>query len=97
MVIIGNNLGKAALVQINKSGTVINGVEYNENMRFNTIVSNSNPIVGYSHLLGGSNNATTVAQLMKVNGLSTILYNYKVDSLDAITKIIPKPAEAIMP
>ncbi|MBK8241906.1 MAG: PKD domain-containing protein [Saprospiraceae bacterium] len=91
MVIIGNNLGKAALVQINKSGTVINGVEYNENMRFNTIVSNSNPIVGYSHLLGGSNNATTVAQLMKVNGLSTILYNYKVDSLDAITKIIPKP------
>ncbi|MGB5033316.1 MAG: PKD domain-containing protein, partial [Saprospiraceae bacterium] len=91
MVLIGNNLGKAAMVQINKSGTVINGLEFNENMRFNTIVSNSTPIAGYNHLLGGSNNVTTVAQLMKVNGLNTILYNYKVDSLDAITKIISKP------
>ena len=93
MILVGQWLSSsspyAGIVVIDNDGNIVDDREFDENMFFNTILSYPNSTNGYFNILGGSKGPS--AQIMKVNGLSNILYNYSVSGLDALHKIITRP------
>ena len=93
MILVGQYLlsgnPTAGLVVMDNGGNILDGRRFNTNMFFNTIVSAPNLMSGYDNLVGGYNGS--YAQIIKISGLTNILYNYTVSGLDAIDIIIPRP------
>lgn len=89
MIIAGQYYSGAGLLVLDNGGNVLDGRKFDQNMFLNTILPIPNLVKGYDNIVGGSSGS--FAQIFKINGISSIIYNYSVSGLDVINKIIAKP------
>jgi hypothetical protein len=93
MMLYGANFSdgtQGTTVSIDKAGNVLSGRVFNTDLYFYCHLSNSNPISGYNHILGGSSGNNSRARIVKVNG-NAVVYNYDIGQLNNISHLYALP------
>jgi hypothetical protein len=75
---------------VDKDGNILSGRVFNTALYFFCHLSNSNPTVGFNHILGGRNTSNNRARLVKVNG-NVVVYNYDIDQINTILHLYAEP------
>lgn len=88
MALIGNLGNEGAVCKISNSTTILQSNLFNTNFRFSTILPYTNPNNTQDNIIGGSRNITNIAQILKLSNSNTVIYNYTIDSMKVIDKII---------
>lgn len=78
-------------VSIDKSGDVLSGRLFNTDLYFFCHLSNTNPTVGFNHILGGSTGNKSRARIVKVNG-NAVVYNYDINQINNISHLYAIPS-----
>lgn len=93
MMLYGANFSdgtQGTTVSIDKAGNVLTGRVFNTDFYFYCYLSNSNPISGFNHILGGSSGNKSRARIVKVNG-NAVVYNYDIAQLNNISHLYALP------
>lgn len=92
-IIVGNGrvslpTNQAITATLDNNANTIGTRLFDFNGAFYSILTKSNPIAGFNHILGGINNDAGGATLVKVNGPS-VEFAYKIPQLTRISKLTP--------